>query len=1214
MSDIPRNRFKHLAHESPGSKLIEDESKVPAVWNIGDVILNQYEVKQIHAGGGMGLVYRVHHRGWNVDLAVKCPRVDFFRTQQQKDTFVQECETWINLGLHPHIVSCYYIRTLGGIPRIFAEYVEGGSLKELIESRGLYEGGTRISLKRILDIAFQMVWGLQYAHDKGLVHQDVKPGNVLVDTNGTAKITDFGLAKARAVLSEIRSDYSQKTVFVTSGGMTPAYCSPEQANGKPLSRGTDIWSWAVSVMEMFTGGISWMSGEAAGEVLEDFLEAESDAGTIPPIPHRLERLLRSCFRRDPKERPNSFRNISEILLDLYQEQYEEEYSRAEPNPVELSADSLNNRALSLSDLGRPDLAEIAWKEALSEHKRHLESTYNLGLMMWRSALIDDSRLLSWLSESITGIAEPWRGTILTAKIHLERGDCESVISDYGRSRNPDFNKREVVQVVRSARELFNLSRRCLLTFAGHQQTVSSVCLSMDSRWALSGSADTTLKLWDTSTGSCVRSFEGHANMVTSACLSNNNLLALSGSRDRAVKLWDIETGRCLHTFDGHTDEVESVYLSKDNQLALTGSSDRTLKFWDVATGRCLHTFDGHKDTVASVCMSEDNRLAMSGSWDGTLRLWDVTTGHCLCIFQGHTAWVRSVCLSKDSRWALSGSDDGMLKLWEVATGRSLITFEGHRDGVNSVCLSRDSKWALSGSEDKTFKLWEVTTGRCLRTFEGHTEDVRSVWLSEDSQLALSGSHDATMKLWRMSLKIPWPSAFPVLSYPISADAAELANRRYRTALEGYNAAKDQRDFVSAASYLRKARSVEGCARKKNVVELWLNLYRYLPKAHFISGWEQVTFDTESINAVCLSENCLWALSGNIYKTIELLDLQTGRCLRTFVGHAGSVESVCLSTDSRWALSGSSDESLKLWEVSTGRCLRTFVGHAGSVESVCLSTDSRWALSGSSDESLKLWEVSTGRCLRTLEAHVGGVTSVCLSIDDRWALSGGFDDTVKLWNVLTGGCLRTFEGHTEWVTSVCLSTDSRWALSGSDDTTLKLWDVTTGSCLRTFEGHTDQVTSVSLSIDNRFALSAGADAVVRLWDMETGRCLHTFEGHTSCLSSDGSFALLGHALWVLDWELEDRSPKDWDEGARPYLSVFLTTHTPYIMNMPADSEPSERQVRNALTRRGSASWTEKEFQQFLYMLDCAGYGWLSPERVRSELDKMAGKWEGPSISL
>ena len=145
-----------------------DPEAVPPIWQIGDVILDRYEVQQIFTSGGMGLVYRVYHRGWGMALAVKSPRPEFLQTAEQIESFEREAETWVNLGLHPHIVSCYYIRRLGGIPRIFAEFVEGGTLADWIRSRKLYEGGPEQALKRILDVATQFAWGLHYAHEKGL--------------------------------------------------------------------------------------------------------------------------------------------------------------------------------------------------------------------------------------------------------------------------------------------------------------------------------------------------------------------------------------------------------------------------------------------------------------------------------------------------------------------------------------------------------------------------------------------------------------------------------------------------------------------------------------------------------------------------------------------------------------------------------------------------------------------------------------------------------------------------------------------------------------------------------------------------------------------------------------------------------------------------------------------------------------------------------------
>ena len=115
---------------------------------------------------------------------------------------MREAANWVQLELHPLTVTCHYVRMLGGIPRLFAEYVEGGTLADWIRSRKLYEGGHNKAVERMLDVMIQFAWGLHYAHEQGLVHQDIKPGNVMMSPDGMAKVTDFGLAKASAIAGE----------------------------------------------------------------------------------------------------------------------------------------------------------------------------------------------------------------------------------------------------------------------------------------------------------------------------------------------------------------------------------------------------------------------------------------------------------------------------------------------------------------------------------------------------------------------------------------------------------------------------------------------------------------------------------------------------------------------------------------------------------------------------------------------------------------------------------------------------------------------------------------------------------------------------------------------------------------------------------------------------------------------------------------------------
>lgn len=106
-----------------------------ATWRRGDLILDLYEVLDVVRTGGMGLVHRVRHHGWDIDLAVKTPRRALVRSPDAIRDFEREAEVWVGLGLHPHIANCVYVRTLDGVPRVFAEWADGGSLAEAVRSR-----------------------------------------------------------------------------------------------------------------------------------------------------------------------------------------------------------------------------------------------------------------------------------------------------------------------------------------------------------------------------------------------------------------------------------------------------------------------------------------------------------------------------------------------------------------------------------------------------------------------------------------------------------------------------------------------------------------------------------------------------------------------------------------------------------------------------------------------------------------------------------------------------------------------------------------------------------------------------------------------------------------------------------------------------------------------------------------------------------------------
>ncbi|WP_077920334.1 cytochrome D1 domain-containing protein [Spirosoma sp. 209] len=593
---------------------------------------------------------------------------------------------------------------------------------------------------------------------------------------------------------------------------------------------------------------------------------------------------------------------------------------------------------------------------------------------------------------------------------------------------------------------------------GHTNHVFSVALSSDGRYALSGSYDKTVKLWEVETGREVRTFTGHADQVVSVALSPDGRYALSGSWDNTIKLWDIASGQEIRTFRERSSIVRSVAFSPDGRYILSGSKDKTLKLWEVQSGRKVRTFKGHTDQVYSVAFSPDGNYVLSGSLDKTLKFWNLKTGRAVRTFTGHTDHVYSVAFSPDGRYALSGASDNTLKLWDIQTGQEIRTFRGHSSIVRSVTFSPDGHYALSGSWDNTLGLWDIESGQQLRALRGHIDHVESVAFSPDGRHALSGSSDNTLRLW------------------------DVPMRRQVRIFRGHTNMVESVVFSPDGQFLLMGDAKGGAySRQSNERDNTLKLWD-VQTGQFLRTF---TGHTNAVHSVAISSDGRYALSGSYDETVKLWEVETGRDVRTLTGHTAQVYSAAISPDGRYALSGASDNTLKLWDIQTGQPVHSFTGHTNGVRTVTISSDGRYALSGSHDKSVKLWDMQTRQEVRTFTGHTNMVISVAFSPDSRYVLSGSADNTLKLWDTQTGQPVRTFKGHTGMVKSVAFSPDSRYLLSGSADNTLKLWDTQTGQPVRTFRGHTDQVETVAFSPDSRFIVSGSWDTTTKLWNIATG---------------------------------------------------------------------------------------------------------------------------------
>src|SRR5205085_1514887 len=216
---------------------------------------------------------------------------------------------------HPHIASIYGIEEFDGTLALVLELVEGEDLAQHL-ARGA------MPVDEAVAIALQIAEGLEAAHEKGIVHRDLKPANVKLGSNGSAKILDFGLAKAldEDPTSSDGGLTNSPTLArnMTGAGMilgTAAYMSPEQARGKSVDKRTDIWAFGVVLYEMLTGSRLFL-GETVSDTLAAVLTREPDWSLLPPgTPRGARRALQRCLERDPRKR---LRDIGDVRADLLQ--------------------------------------------------------------------------------------------------------------------------------------------------------------------------------------------------------------------------------------------------------------------------------------------------------------------------------------------------------------------------------------------------------------------------------------------------------------------------------------------------------------------------------------------------------------------------------------------------------------------------------------------------------------------------------------------------------------------------------------------------------------------------------------------------------------------------------------------------------------------------------------------------------------------------------
>ncbi len=744
------------------------------------------------AVGGMGEVHNARQVSLNRPVALKLILAPTLATEAKVQRFHAEAEAAARLD-HPNIVPVYEIGQYQGEHFISMRLVDGNSLAEQIHE-GIWSRGRENEAGRQRKAAVliaKTARAVHHAHQRGVIHRDLKPGNLLIDAQEEPNLTDFGLAK----LLEGGHDLTvSKEVMGTA-----AYMAPEQAAGKSrdVTTATDVYSLGAVFYQLLTGSTPFQ-GEPWPAILNKITDQEPTAPkSLNPEIHRdLDTICRKCMAKEPGRRYASAEALAEDL---------ERWLRGEPiqarrvpawergilwarrNPVTAALTGAVALSLLLGACG----VTWQWRQAVRERARTQEANIRVRLQRAEDHLNDGQgqlglAMLAKLAREDSGnrVAVERLKNALRQRRFLVPDSTQALVTNKS-SVDPVASPGRVVisadGCLRAEAEGTTIEVRDLASGTlrwthsdAHGSVIRSLNFDSGNQKLLSASSDGTAKVW-LLTSNAPSLVLHHDEPVYYAEFSPDGSRLATASRDRTARLWDTATGQPIGERLNHHDAVNKVHFSPDGRWVVTASDDQTVRLWDAATGKSAGEparFEGAVDDArfradAShilVQPASGNWIAMRSTAGLLLRSSPpvaAVTGRKTAVKNNdprlialreqltprHAAEITFLELDPRGNLVATASMDKSACIWDAKTLAPVAPPLIHDAVVNCVRFSPDGLRVVTSSSNRKVRIWDVATGHPLSDWIASVEPVAAVSFSSDGHWVTSSAG------WRWELAV-----------------------------------------------------------------------------------------------------------------------------------------------------------------------------------------------------------------------------------------------------------------------------------------------------------------------------------------------------------------------------------------------------------------------------------------------------------------------------